>query len=167
MIIISFRYSSKEDFRIFIYQLLSRIMDKIFRSSFPISEIYSFSSWIMISRIDFKINVLIHNFPVHLWYNFDSSASQLGLVRRALLNNLDIHVSKNRAIEEVRNKAREGLKIHTSTCLYSSGGGSFIASSIFGFPHFFTKASISLQIARTASWLQEFKIFPSTTIKWF
>lgn len=41
---------------------------------------------------------------------------------------------------------------HTSTWLYSSGGGNLIASSIFAFPHFLTKASTSLQIARTASW---------------
>jgi len=27
-----------------------------------------------------------------------------------------------------------------------------MASNIFGFPHFLTKASTSLQIARTASW---------------
>jgi hypothetical protein len=49
---------------------------------------------------------------------------------------------------------RVGVK-HTSTCLYSSGGGNLIASSIFGFPHFLTKASTSMQITRTASWYKQ------------
>lgn len=56
-----------------------------------------------------------------------------------------------------RGKTRHPAKSsdHTSTCLYSSGGGNFTASIIFGLPHFLTKASTSLQIARTASYFDK------------